>query len=52
MLAFWFLAQRNISGHKRTMQWTYVGACLVAGAFTLLPSCTLGRMLWALLLPA
>lgn len=52
MLAFWFLAQRNISGHKRTMQWTYVGACLVAGAFTLLPSRTLGRMLWALLLPA
>lgn len=51
-LAFWFLSQRNITGHRRTMQWTYVGACLVAGVFTLLPSRTLGRMLWPLLLHA
>jgi uncharacterized membrane protein len=35
--AFWFLAKGNILGHKITMVNTYFGACIVAGAFTLLP---------------
>lgn len=43
------LARRNIAGHRRAMQRLYVGGCLVAGAFTLLPSRTLGRLLWPLL---
>lgn len=36
--AFWFLARGNIQGHKRTMQQLYFWACLVTGAFTLLPT--------------
>ncbi|MBX9935969.1 MAG: DUF2306 domain-containing protein [Burkholderiaceae bacterium] len=42
----WYLAQHNITGHRLTMQWTYIGACVVAGAFTLLPSRYLGQWLW------
>lgn len=43
---FWYLAQHNITGHRLTMQWTYIGACIVAGGFTLLPSRYLGQWLW------
>jgi uncharacterized membrane protein len=46
VLAFWFLAQGNIRGHRLTMQGLYIGACLVAGSFTLLPSRYLGKLLW------
>ncbi len=46
VLAFWFLARGNIRGHRLTMQSLYIGACLVAGAFTLLPSRYLGKLLW------
>ena len=46
VLAFWFLARGNIRGHRLTMQGLYIGACLVAGAFTLLPSRYLGKLLW------
>lgn len=42
--AFWFLARGNIDGHRRTMQGLYVGACLVAGGFTLLPNRFLGEL--------
>lgn len=45
--AFRFLADGNITGHQKTMQWLYVGACLVAGAFTLLPGRYLGQLLWS-----
>ena len=45
-LSFWFLAKGNITGHKRTMQRLYIGACLVAGGFTLLPGRLLGELLW------
>lgn len=44
--AFWQLARGNIAGHRRTMQALYVGACMVAGAFTLLPGRLLGHQLW------
>lgn len=43
--AFWRLARRDIAGHRRVMQITYVAACLVAGGFTLLPSRYLGQLL-------
>ena len=42
--AFYFLAKGNIRGHRTTMQRLYVGACLVAGAFTLLPGRYLGQL--------
>ena len=44
VLAFWFLARGNITGHRKTMQGLYVGACLVAGVFTLLPGRFLGNL--------
>jgi uncharacterized membrane protein len=45
--AFWYLARGDVAGHRSTMQSLYVFACLVAGAFTLLPSRYLGQMLWS-----
>ena len=45
-LAFFHLARRDIAGHRRVMQITYIPACLVAGGFTLLPSRYLGQLLW------
>ena len=45
-LSFWYLARGNIRGHRKTMQRLYLGACVVAGAFTLLPSRYLGGLLW------
>ena len=44
--AFWFLARGDIAGHRKTMQRLYLGACLVAGLFTLLPGRYLGQLLW------
>jgi uncharacterized membrane protein len=35
-----------VQGHRKVMQRLYVSACLVAGAFTLLPGRMLGQMLW------
>jgi uncharacterized membrane protein len=45
-LAFWFLAHKNIKGHEITMKSLYVGACLVAGGFTLMPHRFLGQLVW------
>ena len=42
--AFHFLAKGNLRGHRIVMQRLYVGACLVAGAFTLLPGRFLGQL--------
>jgi len=44
--AFWFLARGNVNGHRKVMQRLYIGACIVAGSFTLLPSRLLGSLLW------
>lgn len=44
--AFWFLARKNIAGHRKTMQQLYFGACVGAGAFTLLPGRYLGQLVW------
>ena len=44
--SFRFLAQGNVTGHRKRMQWLYVGACLVAGAFTLVPGRFLGDLIW------
>jgi uncharacterized membrane protein len=48
----WALARRRIRAHRRAMWSTYVGGCLVAGAFALLPERVLGRWLWAQVLGA
>lgn len=46
-LAFRYLLAGNIAGHRQTMQWLYLGACVVAGLFTLLPGRLLGSLLAA-----
>ena len=46
VLAFRRLAQRDIAGHRTAMRWLYFSACVVAGAFTLLPQRYLGQLLW------
>lgn len=44
--AFWAIANGNIVRHRRFMLLTYLSGCIVAGAFTLLPSRYLGKLLW------
>jgi uncharacterized membrane protein len=46
-LAFWRLARRDIPGHRTTMRWLYFSACILAGAFTLLPQRYLGQLVWS-----
>lgn len=41
-----YMLRGDITRHRKTMQQVYIGACLVAGAFTLLPGRYLGRLLW------
>ena len=45
--AFVALARGQITRHKKIMTGIYIGACLVAGAFTLLPDRYLGQLLWS-----
>jgi uncharacterized membrane protein len=42
--AFWMLAHGNVRGHRKIMQRLYFGACIGAGAFTLLPNRFLGQL--------
>ena len=44
--AFWFLAKGNIEAHRKVMQRLYIGACIVAGGFTLLPKRYLGQLVF------
>lgn len=44
--AFWFLARRNITGHRKAMQGLYFGGCLGAGAFAFMPGRYLGQLVW------
>jgi uncharacterized membrane protein len=44
--AFRALARREFEAHRKTMQYLYISACVVAGAFTLLPSRYLGQLIW------
>lgn len=46
VVAFRFLFDGNITGHRKTMRNLYVGACLVAGLFTLSPHRLLGQLVW------
>ncbi|MDR7094638.1 DUF2306 domain-containing protein [Hydrogenophaga laconesensis] len=44
--SFRALLRGNVDAHRKVMVWLYVSACLVAGAFTLLPSRYLGGLFW------
>ena len=46
-VAFRHLLRGHIAGHRKTMASLYIGACLIAGAFTLLPQRYLGHLLWS-----
>ncbi|MEY4979043.1 MAG: hypothetical protein RLZZ352_1313 [Pseudomonadota bacterium] len=45
-MAFRHLLRGNIRGHRQNMIGLYCGACLGAGAFTLLPGRYLGQLVW------
>ena len=42
----WYIKRDNVVGHRKTMKGLYIGACVVAGLFTLLPGRFLGNLLW------
>ena len=44
--AFRQLFRGNVAGHRKTMLSLYLGACVGAGVFTLLPQRTLGQLVW------
>jgi len=45
-LGIGFIRRGRVSGHRKTMKGLFFGACVVAGAFTLLPGRFLGDLLW------
>ena len=44
--AVYALAKGNIVRHRQAMVSLYIGACVVAGGFSLLPGRLLGNLLW------
>ena len=42
----WLIRHGNLAGHRQTMRSLYIGACVLAGVFTLLPGRFLGQLLW------
>ena len=45
-LGIWYVKHGRIAGHRKTMSGLYIGACVIAGLFTLLPGRFLGSLLW------
>jgi uncharacterized membrane protein len=45
-LAIRHVRRGRIGAHRKTMTGLYVGACVIAGVFTLLPGRFLGSLLW------
>jgi len=45
-LGIYFARQHNVVGHRKTMLGLFFGALVIAGAFTLLPSRILGRIMF------
>ena len=42
----WHIRQGNVAAHRKTMKSIYIGGCIIAGFFTLMPSRFLGDLLW------
>jgi uncharacterized membrane protein len=42
----WTIRRGNVEGHRKSMRGLYIGACVIAGIFTLLPGRFLGGLLW------
>ena len=47
VLSFRYLVLGNIAMHRRLMQYLYLGACVVAGLFTLAPDRLIGHAVWS-----
>jgi len=45
-LGIWRIRRGQVEAHRRTMTRMYIGACIIAGLFTLLPGRFLGNLLW------
>lgn len=45
-LAFWHVYRRNFAKHRLAMLRLYLGACVGAGLFTLVPGRLLGQWVW------
>jgi uncharacterized membrane protein len=44
--AVWHAKRGNVAAHRRTMKGIYVGGCLIAGTFALMPGRFLGTLVW------
>ncbi|MCX8520596.1 MAG: DUF2306 domain-containing protein, partial [Rhodoferax sp.] len=44
--AFWYLHRKAFDKHRSTMQKLYLGACVGAGALSLMPQRYLGQLVW------
>ena len=42
----WHIRRGNVAAHRSSMRGLYLGACVLAGIFTLLPGRFLGTLLW------
>jgi uncharacterized membrane protein len=42
----WLIRRGHVVDHRKTMRGLYIGACVLAGVFTLLPGRFLGQLLW------
>ena len=45
-ISVWNARRGNVAPHRRMMKGLYVGGCIVAGVFTLVPGRFLGELLW------
>lgn len=44
-LGIWYIRQGNVFAHRKTRRGLYIGACALAGIFTLLPGRFVGNLL-------
>lgn len=42
----WHIRRGNVQAHRKQMKGMFIGGCVVAGLFTLLPGRFLGTLLW------
>jgi uncharacterized membrane protein len=45
--AIWAIRHGRVTAHRKAMRGIFIGGCLLAGAFTLLPGRFLGHLLWS-----
>lgn len=46
----WYIRRGNVVAHQKQMRGMFIGGCVLAGVFTLLPGRFLGTLLWKNLL--